>query len=559
MADASCSQCFQYKHLKELSAKVVIQYDELYKKLKATEEQCKTVSSRLKEREQQMGQMKKLIEPAIQEYEKMKIKFEIEMKCRMKAENFATHINVQNKELKRQSNMIMAKMDVRDLPLDDSDMKSDVDSYKKHTAELNETIEELEENVARLTSDLQELRQTSAIEEEKHQRLNERHDNGMKRLKENQNMLSKYQEAMLELSKVSEEACKEYAVLQIKYDMEHEKASKMQDDNKMMKKQSAMLMTNAMGNQKLMDAALQIESLTKEFQEEKEQYLSQIKELQEAVNDGQNDEEKEKLSEENKDLMKKLEDYEKQYKELEAEYKVIEKELDLAKHPPPPPPPPPPPTPSMDKGKGFLSKITRKKSMKRREVLKSAAGAGDQNYGKALEEMMKRIQSGKALTKVLKPVGGRRVIEEEEEEDDDDEPHSDKDEPPSDKLESHSIIDPPKIAPSLDSEEKPAEAMVQLHSILNRFKRTQSESDLTDPAFTDSDSDLAKTFRKVKRSASDDTDPPDLMDSVNKEPQPEPVVVNKVALRHVKQMSTVQEERTSVLEKDDPNEEDTVF
>ncbi|XP_021355559.1 shootin-1-like isoform X3 [Mizuhopecten yessoensis] len=521
MADASCSQCFQYKHLKELSAKVVIQYDELYKKLKATEEQCKTVSSRLKEREQQMGQMKKLIEPAIQEYEKMKIKFEIEMKCRMKAENFATHINVQNKELKRQSNMIMAKMDVRDLPLDDSDMKSDVDSYKKHTAELNETIEELEENVARLTSDLQELRQTSAIEEEKHQRLNERHDNGMKRLKENQNMLSKYQEAMLELSKVSEEACKEYAVLQIKYDMEHEKASKMQDDNKMMKKQSAMLMTNAMGNQKLMDAALQIESLTKEFQEEKEQYLSQIKELQEAVNDGQNDEEKEKLSEENKDLMKKLEDYEKQYKELEAEYKVIEKELDLAKHPPPPPPPPPPPTPSMDKGKGFLSKITRKKSMKRREVLKSAAGAGDQNYGKALEEMMKRIQSGKALTKVLKPVGGRR--------------------------------------PSLDSEEKPAEAMVQLHSILNRFKRTQSESDLTDPAFTDSDSDLAKTFRKVKRSASDDTDPPDLMDSVNKEPQPEPVVVNKVALRHVKQMSTVQEERTSVLEKDDPNEEDTVF
>jgi hypothetical protein len=54
------------------------------------------VVKRLKEREAMLEDMKKLIEPAMSEHERLMIKYDIELDCRTEAENVARKMTAQN-------------------------------------------------------------------------------------------------------------------------------------------------------------------------------------------------------------------------------------------------------------------------------------------------------------------------------------------------------------------------------------------------------------------------------------------------------------------------------
>jgi hypothetical protein len=92
------------------------------------------------------------------------------------------------------------------------------------------------------------------------------------------------------------------------------------------------------------------------------------------------------------DLTKKLTNYEQLYATLECKYKELEEKLENALKPAPPPPPPLPPPPPTTQSKGFLGKIRRKM---KGAAPNQAPGVNQEGYNKAMDEMMKRINSGK--------------------------------------------------------------------------------------------------------------------------------------------------------------------
>ena len=85
-----------------------------------------------------------MINPAIQEYEKLKNKYKIEKGCRYQAQSYATQVVHQNQKLKRQSMGLLnlvgnnPTLQLADLDLDlDSDEPNLEDDFKEN---LNATI-----------------------------------------------------------------------------------------------------------------------------------------------------------------------------------------------------------------------------------------------------------------------------------------------------------------------------------------------------------------------------------------------------------------------------------
>ena len=79
-----------------------------------------------------------MIDPAIQEYEKLKNKYEIEKGCRYQAQSYASQIVSENRKLKRQSMGILnfvgnnTNLSIADLKIDlDADEPSVEEDYKE--------------------------------------------------------------------------------------------------------------------------------------------------------------------------------------------------------------------------------------------------------------------------------------------------------------------------------------------------------------------------------------------------------------------------------------------
>lgn len=468
-SNGHCTKCEQLKQIKILSRQVLKKYDELLEKYKENENQYNDVVKRLKEREAMLEDMKKLIEPAMSEHERLMIKYNIELDCRSEAENVARKMTAQNVSLKRQSQALLThleKIDITQIPEEilEESSEEDTASYKEYTDTLNATIKDLEEKVCYYSTALAEAKQELSVEHEDNIRLQQKNENMKLNLHQTQNTLTQYQHAMVELSSMSESAFEEYEHLKNKYEFEVKQRDEAQKDmlkikaqTKAMKTQSTLLLSKVANDQQLTNALFKVE----ELEEAKVNLEKKVEDLEKEIEDKANEDkiealedEKSNLSGEVTDLTKKLTNYEQLYATIECRYKELEKKLEDALKPPPPPPPPLPPPPPTTQSKGFLGKIKRKK---KGTVSNQAPGVNKE----AMDEMMKRINSGKIE---LRKTNSRR---------------------PSDRR------------PSEQSG-----AMQELHSVLNRFKKTQSESSAPSSSGSietiDPESDLAKAFNKVK-------------------------------------------------------------
>ncbi|XP_061171043.1 shootin-1-like isoform X2 [Saccostrea echinata] len=439
----------RYDTLKSLSSQVLVQYDDLLYKFQENEKAYNSVVHRLKLRESQLKEMKKLIQPAISEYERMKMKYEIEFDCRTQAEVLATKISTQNKELKRQSKMLLELQgpnppDITQMNLDLDEKEDSIEDFRKEQAEI---IQKLEEELVTVKEELSSLREDLAIEKEHSNKWKHKFEEMKESRAEAEIVVEQYKEAMMELEKVSEGAVREYEALQQRYELEQqcrsgaEKfATEIRIQNEAMKKQSMILLTEAASDPKLMMALAEVEQLTQDLETQKQKYEQEIKELKEKAEDIVVEEpDNSAFLEEISRLEDRVKQFEEQYNVLQEKYKALEVKFEEATRPPPPPPPPPPPS-LTTKSKGFLSRLKRDGSKKKK---KPAAGAlqnpaMNDNFSKAMSEMMERINSGKPLTS-----SGRTV----------------------------------KRRPSEGGTEETG-AMKELNNILKKMKRTQSEADL---------------------------------------------------------------------------------
>lgn len=475
-----CSNCAQLKQIKLLSRQVLKKYDELLEKYKENENQYNEVVKRLKEREAMLEDMKKLIEPAMSEHERLMVKYNIELDCRAEAENIARKMTAQNISLKRQSQALLShlgKIDITQIPEEilEEPVEEENASYKEYTDSLNAKIKELEEQVSYYSTAYVESQQELSTERDDNKRLKQKNENLKQSIHQTENTLTQYQHAMVELSTMSESAYEEYEHLRKKYEIEAKERNeveknilKIKAQNEAMKKQSTILLSKVANDEQLTLALMRME----ELENEKSELARQVEDLQKEIDNLGNEErieelqkEKSSLSADVEELTKKVTNYEHIYASLEKKYKELEHKLEEALRPPPPPPPPLPPPPPTTQSKGFLSRITGK-NKKKKEIPRGMPGVVNQEgYSQALAEMMKRINSGQPLKKSSE----RRTVE------------------------------------RRPSEGEKSGAMQELHSVLNRFKRTQNENESIDSNKSpdtvegiDPESDLAKAFQRVK-------------------------------------------------------------
>ncbi|XP_071162795.1 shootin-1-like [Mytilus edulis] len=472
MATNDCANCRELKEIKAIARQVLKKYDELLEKYKQNEQQYDEVVKTLKEREAMLDDMKGLIEPAVSEHERLMVKYDIEVNCRNEAENIARKVTSQNITLKRQSQALLChleKIDITQIPeeiLEEPEEEEETAGYKEYTDKLNNTIKDLEEKVSFYVTSLTTATEELSTERENNFRLQQKNEHLKQSLNQTENTLTQYQNAMTELSTMSESAYEEYEHLKSKYEIEAQqrteaenKMQKIKAQNEAMKTQSTILMSKVANDQHLILALCKIE----ELEEDKTNLEKDVGDLKEQMSNETNEEaltqleeEKDKLSIEIEDLTKKVSNYEQLYSNLERQYKELEKKLEEALSPPIPPPPPLPPPPSTSTSKGFLARIRGNK--KKKPAPGQQAGVDEKGYGKALEEMMKRINSGKPILKE-----NSRIIKEK---------------------------------PESKDGENPG-AMLELHSVLNRFKNTQRKSGTLSSRPVNSiepESELAKAF-----------------------------------------------------------------
>lgn len=539
-SNESCPNCQQLKQIKTLSRQVLKKYDELLEKYKENEEKYNEVVKTLQEREATLEDMKGLIEPAVSEHERLKIKYDIEVNCRHEAENVARRVTSHNITLKRQSQALLShigKIDITQIPEEILEVPEDEEvgneSYKVYTDQLNNTIKELEEKVAyymtELTKNGGELtneRETNIILQQKNEQLQQK-------VTQTENALTQYQKAMGELATMSESAYKEYKILQNKYEIEAQQRDEIEKtmkrikaQNDAMKTQSSILLSKVADNQQLTMALCKVE----ELEEEKVRLERQVSDLQIQMSNVSDEErnsiletENEKLIKEIDELTKKITNYEQLYGTLQSQYKTLERQLEKALRPPSPPPPPPPPPPPTTQSRGFLARIKGKKKQKAGSTQQPAAD--EKRYSKALEEMMKRINSGKPILrqtskqtkdepkedqhesamqelnnvlhrfKNTKPKSGHQIRRPE------DEKNTDELNNALNRLKSTRKTDKPNENETTD------EKSDELHNALNRLKSSRKidTSQRRETENSGLDAELVKAFRRVKWEEDDDT------------------------------------------------------
>ncbi|KAL5022808.1 hypothetical protein ScPMuIL_001963 [Solemya velum] len=460
--------------IKVLASRVVDQYDDLKRKYDANQEKYHILVERLKEKDNQLQKLDQLMVPVYEEYEEIVSKFEIERDCRHEAEKYASKVVDDTRKMKRQSMDLLNAVEGIDFTKLDLEKINEIeisteDASQEYASTLDIKLEELENEVSKLRRKLKESDANLDQERESSQRYINRMNSAQRKLTQAEELIQQYDKAITDLSKVSEEAAKEFEILYAKYELAasckadvEEKALQIRNENVAIKRQSSVLMAanNVPSDMKLLKALTEVEDLTAELEKQKQDFETKFKSMQEEHSDErrvyseQLEAENQKLIEERGTLSHKLKEMEGKYNSLDNLYKDLEKKYDDATRPPPPPPPPPLPT--VEISKNYLRRI-KSKRVKDETVKKIFSTGGvvqDIKFSQALEEMMQNINKGTIFKRTLKS----------------------------------------SRSPSLTVDTRP---MQELNSILNRFKRTRSESDILATIDQDDNSDLARQVRKV--------------------------------------------------------------
>ncbi|XP_078355161.1 shootin-1-like [Oculina patagonica] len=99
-----------YRNLKGLSQKAVVEFEDLQKKCQEYFEKYKEQEAKYLKVKGDLEKLKDVSNLALSEYENLHSKFEVEQSCRNKAEEFATNMVQQNKQLKRQSQLLISQV-----------------------------------------------------------------------------------------------------------------------------------------------------------------------------------------------------------------------------------------------------------------------------------------------------------------------------------------------------------------------------------------------------------------------------------------------------------------
>ncbi|GLH11393.1 Uncharacterized protein GBIM_16177 [Gryllus bimaculatus] len=270
----------------------------------------------------------------------------------------------QNRELKRKSAVLVQKFlevspaGVLELA-DEGDNSNSANKEDDELEGLRNTVKGLSEEVARLQTELktarlqefeaqeQVINLTAQLEEECSARSRaETELRELRAMKENMGHVSKL--VAVEMASLREQCVQEREVaLRMKSE-----ANAAQKERNVLAHQSALLLSEVVGDEKLLRILQEVESLKRQMEEQQQKHAAEMHDIQEKLEQAENDaqlevlQEKLKLSESELECaLQRAERAEKQTAQLSGKVNQLEEELDHLKCPPPPPPPPLPPPP----------------------------------------------------------------------------------------------------------------------------------------------------------------------------------------------------------------------
>ncbi|KAK7794159.1 hypothetical protein R5R35_005365 [Gryllus longicercus] len=339
-------------------------YANLERRFKDLNNECNGHQRLLQEKTQEFIKLKQASEGLFKEYEKLKNKYDVETTAMHSAMKTASQWYSQNRELKRKSAVLVQKFlevspaGVLELA-DEGDNSNSANKEDDELEGLRNTVKGLSEEVARLQTELktarlqefeaqeQVINLTAQLEEECSARSRaETELRELRAMKENMGHVSKL--VAVEMASLREQCVQEREVaLRMKSE-----ANAAQKERNVLAHQSALLLSEVVGDEKLLRILQEVESLKRQMEEQQQKHAAEMLDIQEKLEQAENDaqlevlQEKLKLSESELECaLQRAERAEKQTAQLSGKVNQLEEELDHLKCPPPPPPPPLPPPP----------------------------------------------------------------------------------------------------------------------------------------------------------------------------------------------------------------------
>lgn len=322
----------------------------------------------LQDKTLELNKLRQASEGLYKEYEKLKNKYDVETSAMHSAMKTASQWYSQNRELKRKSAVLVQKfLEVSPAGVQELGDESDGSSNKEddELEGLRNTVKQLSEEVAKLQTELKTARLQEFEAQEQVVNLTAQLDEEVTNRKRIESELTELRAMKQNMGHVSKLVAVEMASLREQCEQEREVALRMkseanaaQKERNVLAHQSALLLSDVIGDEKMMRVLQEVESLKRQLEEQQQKHVFEMNEMQEKLEQLESEdqievlEEKLKLCESELNCaLQRAERAESNISLMSSKLSQMEEEVNRLKYPPPPPPPPlPPPPPPLPNG-----------------------------------------------------------------------------------------------------------------------------------------------------------------------------------------------------------------
>ncbi|XP_039593186.1 shootin-1 [Polypterus senegalus] len=342
--------------LTRLTNQAVDEYENLLNEHRKTKDECAKIQHERDEAVKQLKEFERVSHKVIEEVNAIQGHLDIETTCRKSAEALASKLNRQNRSLKRLSMKCMAKLGpevLAEINIDDGEENDDCKtctsvSCQQQKKELHMKLLSAEEEKKNVAIELQALK--DRLEDVTEQLMKEKQENIVLTAE-----ILKQKKVLNTYNRVSLLAVEEYDEIHSKLELESDLRNKAESfahemlvEQKVLKRQSQLLMQSVSPGDQLMKALEDIASVTQTLERERIEHAQKVKEYEEQLRSSDLKKEitflKRQLDilEENKKQFEvRCQKSEEQARNLSHTVEELKKELRQAVNPMPPPAPPP--------------------------------------------------------------------------------------------------------------------------------------------------------------------------------------------------------------------------
>ncbi|KAJ4448689.1 hypothetical protein ANN_00079 [Periplaneta americana] len=264
------------------------------------------VKKQLADKDARLLQLQTVSEKVYREYEALKNKHDVQTRVMQDAMKSASQWYMQNRELKRKS-AVLAQKFLKEAPMSITDIADEADTGASSDGELDnllKTIKDLSEEVGQLQAELSAARLQEFEAQEQAMSLGAQLDEERGRRTRAETELQELRAMKQNLGRVSRLVASEMTALRELCEHEKQQALRMrseadqaQKERNVLKHQSALLLADVIGDEKVMLLLQEVEVLKTSLEEERHKHAAELQELQDKLEERETEAQLELLEE----------------------------------------------------------------------------------------------------------------------------------------------------------------------------------------------------------------------------------------------------------------------